>query len=48
MLGVALIHTLDLPSKLHETPYLGVAYIGVIMTSLVIAESLLRTDGRRP
>jgi hypothetical protein len=47
MFGVALIHTLDLPSKLHETPYIGVAYIGVIAASVAIAEVLIRTGGRR-
>jgi hypothetical protein len=26
LLAIALIHLLDLQSKMHETPYLGVAY----------------------
>ncbi len=47
LLGIALIHLLDLPGKLKETPYLGVAYIGLIVTSLVLAEAMLRHDDRR-
>ncbi len=47
LLGIALIHLLDLPGKIHETPYLGVAYLGLIVASLVLAEALLRHDDRR-
>jgi predicted exporter len=47
LLGIALIHLLDLPGKLHETPYLGVAYLGLIAASLVLAGALLRRDDRR-
>jgi hypothetical protein len=46
LLGIALIHLLDLPGKLKETPYLGIAYIGLIVASLVVAEALVRGDHR--
>jgi hypothetical protein len=42
--GVALIHVLDLPGKLEETPYLGVAYLGLIISALIVAEALVRRD----
>ena len=47
LLGIALIHVLDLPGKLEEVPYLGVAYIGLIVASLLVAEALVRRDDRR-
>jgi hypothetical protein len=47
LLGIALIHVLDLPGKLRETPYLGAAYLGLIATSLCLAELMLRRDDRR-
>lgn len=45
--GIALIHALDLPGKITETPYLGVGYIGIIIASLLLAEMLLRRDDHR-
>lgn len=42
--GIALTHLLDLPSKLSETPYLGVMFLGLIGVSLVVADLLLRND----
>lgn len=47
LLGIALIHLLDLPGKLAETRYLGYAYVALIVASLVLAELLLRRDDRR-
>lgn len=47
LFGIALIHLLDLPSKMHETPYLGVAYIGLIVASVVVALGLVMRDDRR-
>jgi len=47
LLGIALIHLLDLPGKLDETRYLGYAYIGLIAASVVLAELLIRRDDRR-
>jgi hypothetical protein len=46
LVAVALIHFLDLFSKLDETPYLGVAYLGLIAASLVVAGQLV--TARRP
>lgn len=40
----AAIHLLDLPGKIEETPYLGVAYILLIVAALVIAERVF-TNG---
>ena len=45
--AIALIHFLDLFSKLDETPYLGVAYIVLIGAALVMAARLVRGAGRR-
>jgi len=47
LLGIALIHLLDLQGKLHETPYLGVAYIGLIAATIATAAALVRRDDRR-
>ena len=47
LLGIALIHLLDLPGKLHETPYMGVVYIGLIAASVVVALGLLMRNDRR-
>jgi hypothetical protein len=44
LLGIALIHLLDLPGKLEETPYLGVAFILLIIASLLLAAMLARRD----
>jgi hypothetical protein len=44
LVGIALIHVLDLPGKLEEAPYLGVAYLALIGASLVAAEALVRRD----
>jgi hypothetical protein len=46
LLGIALIHLLDLPGKLGETPYLGVAFIGLIVASVVLAGLLAMRDNR--
>jgi len=46
LLGVALIHLLDLQSKFHEVPYLGVAYLGLIAATLATAAVLIRHDSR--
>ncbi len=45
--GIALIHLLDLPGKIQEVPYLGVAYIGLILTALGLAAVLLAREHRR-
>lgn len=46
MVAIALIHFLDLFSKLRETPYLGVAYIALIAVSLVVGTQLVFRPGR--
>lgn len=45
--AMALIHLLDVPDKIGEVPYIGVLFIGLIVSSLVIAEWLVRTDDLR-
>lgn len=47
LLGIALVHLLDLPGKIHETPYLGWAYIGLIVAATVVAIGLVLRDERR-
>lgn len=47
LLGIGLIHLLDLPGKLKETPYLGVAYIVLIVGTLVASAWLALHDDRR-
>jgi len=44
LLGIALIHVLDLEGKLDELPYVGALFIGLIVVCLVLAEALIRTD----
>lgn len=46
LLGVALIHLLDLQSKFHEAPYLGMAYLALILGTLATAAILVRHDSR--
>jgi hypothetical protein len=45
--GIGLIHLLDLPSKLTETPYLGGMYIGLIVGAVLCAFDLVRTGSDR-
>ena len=47
LLGIALVHLLDLPGKVHETPWMAVLYVGLIVSALVLAEVLVRKDDRR-
>jgi hypothetical protein len=47
LLGVALIHLLDLQSKFEETPYLGVLYLALIAGSLATAAALVHRDERK-
>src|SRR5436305_246919 len=46
LLGIGLIHLLDLPSKMKETPYLGVAYILLIVGTLFASAWLAVRDNR--
>ncbi|MEY2568562.1 MAG: hypothetical protein QOE35_3091 [Actinomycetota bacterium] len=47
LLGVSLIHLIDLPGKFHEVPYLGVAYLALILATVATAAVLIRHDSRR-
>lgn len=43
LLGVALIHLLDVIGKISETPYIGVMYIGLMIASVTVAFAVLHT-----
>jgi hypothetical protein len=45
--GIALIHVLDLQGKLDELTYVGVLFIGLIGSCLIVAEMLIRADDLR-
>jgi len=47
LLGIALIHLLDLQAKLDETPYLGVLYVVLIIAAVATAGALIHLDDRR-
>jgi hypothetical protein len=40
--GIAAIHLMDLPGKMSETKYLGFAYVGMIVASLVLIERIIK------
>ena len=46
LVGIAWIHLLDLGDKFEETPYLGVAYLGLIAGCVASAVLLVRRDRR--
>ena len=45
--GVALIHLLDLPGKLSETPYIFGLYLALMVSSIALAGGLIRTSDAR-
>jgi len=45
--AIAAIHLADLPGKMSEVPYLGWAYVGLIVASLVLAELVTVRSDRR-
>ena len=47
LVAIAAIHLADLPRKMSEVPYLGWAYIGLIVASLVLAELVVTRSDRR-
>jgi hypothetical protein len=47
LVGIALIHVLDLNGKIHELPYVGWMFIGLIVSALVVTELLIRGDDVR-
>lgn len=44
LIGIALIHLIDVPDKLEELPYVGIMFIALIVSSLVIAALLIHRD----
>lgn len=47
LVGVAIVHLLDLEEKLEEAWFIGVLFIGLIAVCLVLAEMLVRSDDVR-
>jgi hypothetical protein len=47
LVSIALIHLLDVPGKFDELPYVGVLFVGLIATTLLLAEAMIRTDDVR-
>jgi hypothetical protein len=47
LVSIALIHPLDVPGKFGELPYAGVLFAGLIITTLLLAEAMIRTDHLR-
>jgi hypothetical protein len=47
LIGIALIHLIDVPDKLEEVPYVGILFGALIVSSLMIAEMLIRADDAR-
>ena len=45
--GVALIHLLDLPGQLSETPYMFVLYLALMVSSVALAGALIGTSDAR-
>ena len=44
--GIALIHLLDSLGKFQETPYMGWMYVGLMVSSLAVAATLVHTHSR--
>jgi len=42
--GIGLIHLLDLPGKWEETRWMGIAYLGLIASTVLVTELLVRGD----
>jgi hypothetical protein len=47
LVGIAVIHLMDLPDKIEEVPYIGALFIGLIVASLLLAEAIIRSDDMR-
>lgn len=47
LFGIVAVHLVDLPDKMAEVPYLGWAYLGLIVASLVLAELVATRSDRR-
>jgi hypothetical protein len=46
ILGVGLIHFIDVVGKFHETAYVGVLYVALIAASFVVARRLIMVGDR--
>lgn len=46
LVSIIVIHWLDLPGKLSEVPYLGYAYIALMVGSALAANLIIRNDKR--
>jgi hypothetical protein len=44
--GIALIHLLDAIGKFQETPYMGLMYVGLMLSCLAVAATLIRANAR--
>src|SRR3954453_11298985 len=44
--GIALIHLLDSLGKFQETPYMGWMYVGLMVSCLAVAATLLHANAR--
>ncbi len=44
LLGIALIHVIDVKDKFEEVPYIGVLFLALIATSLILAVLMMRSD----
>ena len=47
LVSIALIHLLDVHGKLDELAYVGVLFVGLIITTLLLGEAMIRTDHLR-
>src|SRR6266542_2827322 len=47
LLGIALIHLLDIHGKFGETPYMAWMYVALIVGSTLLAGLFVRTGARR-
>ncbi len=46
LIGIAVVHIMDLPDKWEEVRYLGVAYVGLIIAATVLAERMVKVGSR--
>jgi len=46
LIGIAVVHIMDLPDKWEEVRYLGIAYVGLIIAATVLAERIIKFGSR--
>jgi hypothetical protein len=44
--GIGLVHLIDIPGKLHETPYMFWMYLALIVGALVVGAELIRSGSK--